>query len=54
MFKQSFLEENPMEVLALNGYFGNLSPTACYLYGMVVMLMSAWLALNLERPEKKD
>jgi hypothetical protein len=43
-----------MEMLTEFGYFGNLSPTACYLYGLVMMLVSVWLALNLERPEKQD
>ncbi len=43
-----------METFAQFAYFGSPSPTACYLYGMVMMLVSAWLALNLERPKKKD
>jgi hypothetical protein len=33
---------------------GTLSPTACYLNGMVMMIMLAWLGLNLERPKKED
>jgi len=43
-----------MEALAQFAYFGSPSPTACYIYGMVMAMASAWLALNLERPEKKD
>jgi hypothetical protein len=43
-----------MEMLTEFGYFNSLSPTAYYLYGMVMMLVSAWLALNLERPKKQD
>jgi hypothetical protein len=43
-----------MEMFAQFGYCGNLSPTAYYLYGMVMMLVSAWLALNLKPPEKQD
>ena len=37
-----------------SGVAGAATPTAYYLYGMVMMLVSAWLALNLERPEKED
>jgi hypothetical protein len=43
-----------MEMFFDFGYVNNLSPMACYLNGMVVMIMSAWLALNLERPKKQD
>ena len=43
-----------MEMFIEFGSFSTLSPTACYLNGMVMMLMSAWLALNLERPKKQD
>jgi hypothetical protein len=43
-----------MDMLAQFGYLGNLSPTDCYLYGMVYALMAACLALNLERPKKED
>ncbi len=44
-----------MELFAQFGYStGTVSPTAYYLYGMVMMLVSAWLALNLKRPEKED
>lgn len=43
-----------MEMFIDLGSFSNLSPTACYLDGMVMMLVSAWLALNLERPKKQD
>ncbi len=43
-----------MDMLAQFGYFGNLSATGCYLYGMVIALMSACLALNLKPPEKED
>jgi len=43
-----------MDMLAQFGFYGNLSPDSCCLYGMVMLLMSVWLALNLERPEKQD
>ena len=36
------------------GYMGNLSPHFCYLYGMVMALASACLALNLNPPEKPE
>lgn len=43
-----------MEMFIELGSFSSLSPTAYYLYGMVMTMMSAWLALNLERPKKQD
>jgi len=44
-----------MEMLAQFGYFGyGASPWACSLYGMVLMLASAWVAINLKKPEKDD
>ncbi len=44
-----------MEMMFIDpGSLSTLSPMACYLNGMVIMLMSAWLALNLKRPEKRD
>ncbi len=40
-----------MEILAqLN--FGQVSPQAYYIYGVVLLLVSAWVALNMEKPEK--
>lgn len=44
-----------MEMFAQFGYSdaaATASSTAYYVYGMVMLMMSAWLALNLERPEK--
>ena len=43
-----------MEMFIDFGSVNTLSPMACYLNGMVMMLVSAWLALNLERPKKQD
>jgi hypothetical protein len=43
-----------MDMLAQFANMGNLPPTFCYLYGMVMALASACLALNMKRPEKKD
>jgi hypothetical protein len=43
-----------MEMLAQFGYFGQASPWACSLYGLVMMVMSVWLALNLEKPRQED
>jgi len=54
LYKQEKVKDKQMEMLAQFWDFGNVSPTACYLNGMVMMLVSAWLALNLERPKKDD
>lgn len=45
-----------MELFAQFGYSDGaaVSSTAYYVYGMVMLMMSAWLALNLERPEKDN
>lgn len=45
-----------MELFAQFGYSdaAAVSSTAYYVYGMVMLMMSAWLALNLERPEKEN
>jgi len=43
-----------MEMLAQIGYFGNAGPEFCSLYGLVMLLVTVWTALNLERPNKKD
>ncbi len=41
-----------METLAQYSYFGQASSQACYLYGLVLLIASAWLALNMEKPGK--
>jgi hypothetical protein len=43
-----------MEMLAQFGYFGQLSPWACSLYGLIMLTMAVGLALNLKKPEKED
>lgn len=46
-----------MDMLAQFGYIGTLTPKFCYLYGMVMAMASACLALNMKPPvkqEKKD
>jgi hypothetical protein len=43
-----------MEMIAPFAEFGNLSSTACYINAIVMTMMSAWLALNLEPPKKQD
>ena len=40
-----------MEMLAQFGY-GQLDPWACSLYGLILLSVSIFLALNMERPEK--
>jgi hypothetical protein len=44
-----------MEILAQFGYFGQgASPEACSLYGLVLMVASFWVVINLNKPEKDD
>ncbi len=43
-----------MDMLAQFGYFGQLDPWACSLYGLIMLTVSVFLALNLERPEKEE
>ena len=43
-----------MEFLAQTGYFGQLDPWACSLYGLLLMVASVWLAFNTEKPTKED
>ncbi len=42
-----------MEFLAQTGYFGQVDPWACSLYGLILMVVSVWLAFNVEKPKKK-
>lgn len=41
-----------MEMLTQFGYFSNISPTASYLYGLILLVVSVWTAFNVEKPEK--
>jgi hypothetical protein len=41
-----------MEMLAQFGYFSQLDPNACSLYGLVMLTLGVWLAFNLEKPER--
>jgi hypothetical protein len=41
-----------MEMLAQWGYFGQASACGYYLYGLVMLTVSVFLALNLKKPEK--
>jgi hypothetical protein len=43
-----------MEFLAEIGYFGQLEPWACSLYGLLMMVASVGLAFNMKKPTKKD
>ncbi len=43
-----------MELITFSGDFGYVSSTACYINAIVMTMMSAWLALNLEPPKKQD
>jgi hypothetical protein len=43
-----------MDFLAQIGYFGEPNLQACTLYGLVLMVVSVWLAINTKKPEKDD
>jgi hypothetical protein len=43
-----------MDMLAQFGFYSNLTPDACSLYGLIMLVMSVWLALNLKQPKKED
>lgn len=43
-----------MEMLAQFGYLGQLSPWACYSYGLILLTMAFGLVANLKKPEKLD
>ena len=43
-----------MEMLAQYGYFGNLGPYFCSLYGLVLLTVTVALALYMKKPEKDD
>lgn len=43
-----------MDMLIQFGSFNGLTPEACSLYGLLMMLVSVWLAFNTKRPEKQD
>jgi hypothetical protein len=43
-----------MEILAQFGNLGAGGAAACSFYGLVMLLVTVWAALNLERPNKQD
>jgi hypothetical protein len=43
-----------MEFLAQIGYFGEPNLQACTLYGLVLMVVCVWMAINTHKPEKED
>ena len=46
--------DKTMEFMAQIGYFGEPNLQACSLYGLVLMVVSVWLAINTKKPEKDD
>jgi hypothetical protein len=46
--------EKIMEFLAQIGYFGEPNLPGCTLYGLLLMVVSVWLAINTHKPEKED
>ena len=43
-----------MDMLAQFGTFNGLTPEACSLYGLLMMLATVWVAFHMKRPEKQD
>ncbi|MEW6659818.1 MAG: hypothetical protein AB1424_14260 [Thermodesulfobacteriota bacterium] len=43
-----------MDMLAQFGYLNGLTPEFCSLYGLIMLLVTVYTALNLERPKKQD
>ena len=43
-----------MEILAQYGNLGSGGTAACSLYGLVMLLVTVWTALNLEAPDKQE
>jgi len=43
-----------MEFLAEIGYFGPVNLTGCTFYGLLLMVMSVWLAINTKKPKREE
>jgi hypothetical protein len=43
-----------MEFMAQIGYFGEPNSYACSLYGLVLMVVSVWMAIHAKKPTKED
>ena len=43
-----------MEFMAQIGYFGEPNLQACTLYGLVLMVVSVWMAIHAKKPVKED
>jgi hypothetical protein len=46
--------DKTMEFMAQIGYFGEPNLYACSLYGLVLMVVSVWMAINAKKPVKED
>jgi hypothetical protein len=46
--------DKTMEFMAQIGYFGEPNLYACSLYGLVLMVVSVWMAINAKKPAKDD
>jgi hypothetical protein len=46
--------DKTMEFLAQIGYFGEPNLQACSLYGLVLMVVSVFMAVIVEKPKKDD
>jgi hypothetical protein len=46
--------DKTMDFLAQIGYFGPVDLSGCSLYGLLLMVMSVWLAINTKKPTKDD
>jgi hypothetical protein len=45
--------DKTMEFMAQIGYFGEPNMYYCSLYGLVLMVLSVWMALNTTKPIKQ-
>jgi hypothetical protein len=56
-FQQSIPDEGTdktMDFLAQIGYFGQVNPWGCSLYGLILLLGTVFVALNMNKPDKDD
>ena len=43
-----------MDMLAQFGTLGNVGPQVYSLYGLVMLVVTVWTALNMKPPDKED
>jgi hypothetical protein len=43
-----------MDFLPQIGYFGPVNPWGCSLYGLILLVSTVFVALNMKKPHKDD